>query len=82
VLDVLRSTPQFAASPTGLQWTSNGFAMQVGGLSGHGLIVLYVSTNLVDWQPILTNAPVTGSLPFLDLAATNQNSRFYRVVEE
>jgi hypothetical protein len=78
-LTVLRSTLRFDDAPV---FSNNGFGWQLDQLSGHGNIVILVSTNLADWVPIFTNPPVTGSLLFLDPAATNQPTRFYRAVEE
>jgi alpha-tubulin suppressor-like RCC1 family protein len=78
-LAVLRSAPAFKG-PSHL--SEIGFAMQMGQLSGHGNIVIMASTNLVDWIPIFTNAPVTGSLLYCDPKATNQPLRFYKAVEQ
>jgi alpha-tubulin suppressor-like RCC1 family protein len=80
-LVVLRPTPQFA-NPPGTGLLANGFNLQLGGLSGHGNIVLYASTNLTDWDPILTNDPATGTLILLDSGATNFSGRFYRAQEQ
>ena len=77
-LTVLRSTPQFNSSGT---LSSAGFTGELDHLSGHGNVVIFASPDLVNWVPIFTNAPVTGSLQFLHSGATNQ-SRFYRAVEE
>jgi alpha-tubulin suppressor-like RCC1 family protein len=78
-LAVLRSASVFKG-PSHL--SDVGFAMQMGQLSGHGNIVIMASTNLVDWVPIFTNAPVTGSLLYCDPEATNQPFRFYKAVEQ
>jgi hypothetical protein len=78
-LTVLRSTLRF---DTTLALSNNGFGWQLDQLSGHGSIVILVSTNLVDWMPVFTNPPVTGSLQFFDPGATNQPTRFYRAVEQ
>ena len=40
--------------------------------------VLATSTNLTDWTPVWTNAPVNGVLSFTNVNATDR-SRFYRV---
>jgi alpha-tubulin suppressor-like RCC1 family protein len=77
-LTVLRSTPQFSSSGS---LSSAGFAGELDHLSGHGDVIVFASTDLVNWVPIFTNAPVTGSLQFLDSGATSQ-SRFYRAVEQ
>ena len=81
-LTVLRSRPRIGASSSGLQLTSGGFSLQVDGLSSDGNIVLLFSTNLVDWQPVLTNRPPTGCLKMMDTVATNFPFGFYEVLEE
>ena len=62
--------------------TNNGFMLRLTGLSGHGPLVLYASTNLTNWEPIFTNPPQTGGLQFLDSSDTNQPVRFYRAQEQ
>jgi alpha-tubulin suppressor-like RCC1 family protein len=54
----------------------------VRGLSGLGPVVLLVSTNLLDWRPLLTNQPVIGEWMVLDPMVTNQPGHFYRAVEQ
>jgi alpha-tubulin suppressor-like RCC1 family protein len=78
-LNVLRTTPQFGNN---LQWGEEGFGFTLNGLSGHGPVVVYASTNLMDWLPIYTNPPVLGTLQVLDPSATNSPIRFYRALEE
>ncbi|TAK94237.1 MAG: hypothetical protein EPO07_17005 [Verrucomicrobia bacterium] len=77
---------EFAAAARSLtlsapQKLPGGFSFQIGGLTSHGSVIVRISTNLVNWSPLLTNAPVTGALPVLDSSATNSSSRFYRVEE-
>ena len=81
-LTVLRATPHFDSSPGSLQISANGLSMRLSGLSAHGLIIVYRSTNLVDWLPISTNPPVTGTLQILDPTVTNSLPRFYQAVEQ
>lgn len=78
-LVVLRSIPQFAplTLPNG-----SGATLTVTNLSGHGPVIIYSSTDLRGWQPLLTNPPVLGAFQFLDRGATNFPARFYRAVEE
>jgi hypothetical protein len=38
------------------------------------------STNLLDWTPVCTNQVINGSIDFIDPAAPNHPSRFYRAV--
>lgn len=80
ILTVLRSTPRFQ-SP-GLQMSDNGFSLQLSGLSGHGSVVIYASTNLVDWTAVSTNPAVLGTFQFVDQGATNMPLQFYRAVEQ
>jgi alpha-tubulin suppressor-like RCC1 family protein len=78
-LNVLRTTSQFGNN---LQLGGEGFGFTLNGLSGHGPVVVYSSTNLIEWYPIYTNQAVLGSLRVLDSSATNSPLRFYRVIEE
>jgi len=80
-LTVLRSRPQFVQAFSGI--TSNGdFNLYLTGLSGHGDIIIYASTNLMHWQPIFTNPPTLGALLITDFAATNWLQRFYWMQEQ
>ena len=78
VLSVLRSTPRFSNA---VNLTPTTTAWQLANLSGHGPIVILASSNLLDWTPILTNPPATGSILIEDSDQTNQPTRFYRAVE-
>jgi hypothetical protein len=73
---------QINSGSTNMQMTINGFQFQISGLDGSGSVVVYASTNLIDWQPIFTNPAFDGTLLFLDPAATNFVSRFYRIGEQ
>ncbi len=79
-LTVLRSTASF--NPATLNLTGAGFSWELDQLSGHGVVIIYTSTNLTDWTPWITNPPQVGPLQILDATATNQPLRFYRAVEE
>jgi hypothetical protein len=58
---------------------SGGFKLQVNGAMGTNQVVLYASTNLVNWLPVATNIPAAGSCEFLDQAALSR--RFYRAAQ-
>jgi alpha-tubulin suppressor-like RCC1 family protein len=77
-LTVIRSNPHLVPETP---LSGDGFSLRVDHLSGHGPVLIYVSSNLLDWQPIFTNPPLTGSFQFRDDTATNQPKRFYRAVE-
>jgi hypothetical protein len=68
-----------AASPL---MTTNGLMLQLNSVYSSNSVVLFASTNLESWLPILTNPPTTGSVMFLDTAATNLDRRFYRATEQ
>ena len=55
--------------------------LKIKGLTGHGPVIVQVSSNLVDWTSTFTNPPVTGSLSFADLSASGNRLRFYRAQE-
>jgi alpha-tubulin suppressor-like RCC1 family protein len=58
---------------------TNGFCLRVWSLANHG-VVLVVSSNLVDWEPIFTNPPGGGLKTFIDTAGQGWSSRFYRAL--
>lgn len=64
------------------QWSPGGFRFQVNGLTSHGPVVIYSSTNSGSWTPLLTNPPVTGSLPVTDPGGPSHVMRFYRAEEK
>jgi len=78
-LTVLRSTPWL--NPAALTITGDGLNLELDRLSGHGMIVIYASSNLVDWAPIFTNPPQVGTLELVDPNATNLPAGFYRAQE-
>jgi len=61
--------------------TGGNFQLQLTGVPGTNPVVLQTSTDLVHWQPILTNTPVAGSVQFLDSAAPGFPLRFYRAFQ-
>lgn len=70
--------PQLLAP--GLQ-TNGALIFTLQGSAGRSYVI-EGSTNLTAWIPLLTNAPVSNALPFIDAAATNFPARFYRGREE
>jgi hypothetical protein len=79
-LVVLRSVPRFLPELSGFD--SGGFRLAFDGLSGHGNIVILMSTNLTEWQPILTNAPMLGTFQITDPNASKISQRFYQIQEQ
>lgn len=60
---------------------AQGLQLQVDGAVGSAAVVLFRSTDLMDWQPILTNIPALGSVQFLDTSAGNSARVFYRAMQ-
>ncbi|HYG24616.1 MAG TPA: immunoglobulin domain-containing protein [Verrucomicrobiae bacterium] len=79
-LAVLRSTPQVTAAGSGFE-APGTFRMRILGLSGHGEVLVYASTNLLQWQPVHTNAAAVGTILYFDAVGTNAMQRFFRVEE-
>jgi hypothetical protein len=67
---------------TSLQMSSNGFQVQIGGVFAKNSLVIYASTNLINWLPVFTNPPVTGSVLFLDTNVVSMPLQFYRAAEQ
>ena len=82
LLVINRSTPYFDTSIGSISNSTQGLELTLRGLSGHGQIIIYGSTNFTSWTPILTNPPIFGSLHFVDASATNLPMRVYRAEEE
>jgi alpha-tubulin suppressor-like RCC1 family protein len=81
----LRITPEpitFDSSPDALSAGPEGFKMRLRGLAEAGAVILYRSTNLVNWVPIATNPPTLGVSDFTDSEATNGTPAFYRATEQ
>ncbi len=73
---------QFGVSTNpGKLYFSNGFNLNLDGILTTNPVVIFGSTDLVNWLPVYTNPPTTGSIQFLDLMATNFPARFYRARE-
>jgi len=64
---------------TGLPLVGGLFPLQIQAGTGQ-VFVLQASTNLVNWQPILTNTATNGTFNYLDPDSPLFNRRFYRGV--
>ena len=73
---------QFNADAGALQMSATGFSMKLDSVYAPNALVIYASTNLINWEPVFTNPPVTGPVMFVDPKATNFSKRFYRASEE
>jgi hypothetical protein len=70
-----------SASPADLFMSTNGFQLTLDGVLTTNPVVIFGSTDFVNWLPLFTNAATTGSVQFLDVTATNMPARFYRAQE-
>ena len=78
LLSVFSQTePLFLTDGAGFGVISNGFALNIGGVSGQVLVV-EGTTNLLHWTALYTNQVSGGSLYFSDPGSTNFAWRFYR----
>ena len=60
---------------------SGGFPLQVTGLAATGKVIIYSSTNLLDWTPVFTNPPTIGPLYYTEPPVSDRSPRFYRASE-
>ena len=74
--------PQFDTSPGNMFMSIQGFNFQLDGLTGHGPVIIFASTDLLAWLPIFTNPPTTGAMQVLDTNAVYLPFRFYRAAEQ
>jgi hypothetical protein len=65
----------------GMQWSTNGFQLELNGTNSLGSTIIYASTNLTIWTPIYTNGPTNGAIIFLDPDSVNLPYRFYKIVQ-
>jgi len=56
----------------------SGFQLTVEGAPGTNMVIIQASTDLVHWKPLSTNAPIKGSVQYLDTSAAGFAQRFYR----
>ncbi len=61
------------------QASCGGFNLHLTGAAGRSFI-LYSSTNLADWTPILTNTSSRDTFDFSDTEPTTNQCRFFRVL--
>jgi hypothetical protein len=72
---------QFNADPANLWNHAGAMHLRVDGARGTNEVIIYASTNLLDWEPIFTNQPEQGSMQFTDFTVTNRPYRFYRAIQ-
>ncbi|HYG34167.1 MAG TPA: hypothetical protein VEC99_05255, partial [Clostridia bacterium] len=74
-------TPNFEIPTPAAAFTNGVFSLRLADLAGRGVVVIYCSTNLVDWEAIHTNPPASGKMEFEDPASPALPTRFYRAQE-
>ena len=58
------------------------FPLQLTGLTANGPVIIYASSNLLDWRALFTNPPTIGPLQYREAPPTSQPERFYRASED
>lgn len=81
-LSVLRSALLFDTSHLVYQAANGAVQMRLTGSSGIYPVVIYATTNMVDWMPVFTNSPTTNSIDFMDVPTNFVSHRFYRAIEQ
>jgi hypothetical protein len=74
--------PKFQLLAPSLTFSNGAFRLRVSNLSGRGSSFIFASTNLMDWQALVTNAPAVGVLDFSDPSSASFSQRFYRAAEQ
>lgn len=80
-------TVQTAVSPlvfntNSVAVTNGEFSAELTGATAARAVVIYVSTNLVDWTPVRTNPPQAEPIVLSDPIAPETPGRFYRAVAQ
>jgi alpha-tubulin suppressor-like RCC1 family protein len=81
-VSVVFGPPQFELLNPPPAFSSSGFSARIKGLSGTGPLMVYSSTNLAEWFPILTNPAGPTQFDFTDPDATHEPARYYRALEQ
>jgi hypothetical protein len=78
------TVPQLHFDPSSLSYqsTNGAFTMRLTGSSGMNPVVIYSTTNLVNWTPIYTNSPTTNDIDFTDVPVDSSPNHFYRAAEQ
>jgi len=72
---------QFNLASLAYQPVNGTFAMQLTG-AGTNLVVIYASSNLVNWQAVFTNVPSANPIVFTDMPPPHAAQRFYQAVQQ
>jgi alpha-tubulin suppressor-like RCC1 family protein len=62
--------------------TNGSIALSLNGASGLYPITIYMSTNLSDWTPVLTNSPTTNVIHYIGAPLEGSPGLYYRAVEQ
>jgi hypothetical protein len=63
------------------QTGSGALPLQLTGLTASGPVIIYASSNLLDWSAVFTNPPTIGPLQYREAPPSDQPLRFYRALE-
>jgi hypothetical protein len=71
----------FDNSSVGYVSSNAAFNLRLLGASGVNPVVIYASSNLLDWEAVFTNAPSAAPIDFTDTPPIGLPQRFYRAIE-
>src|SRR5690606_29150045 len=80
-LEVARSVPYFDNRQSGLM-EDGSIKLFISGLSSMGQVIVYRSNDLLEWEPVQTNAPHLGTLQLSVPVNGAAKGQFFRVAEE
>jgi hypothetical protein len=68
--------------PSLSQTRGGALPLQLTGLTASGPVIIYASSNLLDWSAVFTNPPTIGPLQYREALPSYQPLRFYRASED
>ncbi len=72
----------FNIATTNFLTTNGAVQMQLTGSTGANPVTIFASSDLVNWEPVFTNAPTTDPIDFTDMPPTGLSQRYYRAIEQ
>jgi Regulator of chromosome condensation (RCC1) repeat len=81
VLTVQLPQVRFETTPAALDFAPDGMHLKLNGFAPGNPVVVLASTNLINWDPIFTNYPVSPTFELVDPDASLWPQRFYNAIQ-
>lgn len=81
ILTVQLPQVRFETNPAALYFAPEGMHLKLNGFAPANPVVVFASTNLLSWEPIFTNYPVSPTFELVDPDANLWPQRFYNAVQ-